>query len=44
MNNNKQSTFKRLLGTRGMGAVITDFKGLVIIYNSLGITDQNLFS
>ena len=44
MNNNKQSTFKRLLGTRGMGAVITAFTGLVIIYIAFGIIDQNVFS
>ena len=31
MNEKKQSAVKRILGTRGMGAVITAFAGLIII-------------
>ena len=44
MKENKQGTFKRLLGTRGMGAVITAFAGLIIIYVAFGIIDRNVFS
>lgn len=44
MNEKKQSAFKRLLGTRGMGAVITAFAGLLIIYVAFGIIDRNVFS
>ena len=40
MNEKKQSTMKRLLATRGMGAVLTAFAGLIIIY----IIDRNVFS
>ena len=32
MNENKQSAVKRILGTRGMGAVVTAFVGLIVIY------------
>ena len=37
MNEKKQSAVKRILGTRGMGAVITAFAGLIIIliYNNV---------
>ncbi|MCI8270376.1 MAG: ABC transporter permease [Lachnospiraceae bacterium] len=44
MKENKQSAVKRLLGTRGMGAVITAFAGLIIIYVAFGIIDRNVFS
>ena len=44
MNEKKQSTVKRLLGTRGMGAVITAFVGLIIIYVAFGLIDRNVFS
>ena len=44
MNEKKQSAFKGLLGTRGMGAVITAFAGLLIIYVAFGIIDRNVFS
>lgn len=44
MNEKKQSTVKRLLGTRGMGAVATAFVGLIIIYVAFGLIDRNVFS
>ncbi|MCI8453030.1 MAG: ABC transporter permease [Lachnospiraceae bacterium] len=44
MNEKKQSTIKRLLGIRGMGAVVTAFAGLVIIYVAFGLIDSNVFS
>ena len=44
MNEKKQSTVKRLLNTRGMGAVITAFAGLIIIYVAFGLIDRNVFS
>ncbi len=44
MNEKKQSTMKRLLGTRGMGAVLTAFVGLIIIYIAFGLIDRNVFS
>ena len=44
MNEKKQSTMKRLLGTRGMGAVLTAFAGLIIIYIAFGLIDRNVFS
>ena len=44
MNEKKQSTMKRLLATRGMGAVLTAFAGLIIIYIAFGIIDRNVFS
>ena len=37
MNEKKHSTVKRILGTRGMGAVITAFAGLIIIYVAFGL-------
>ena len=44
MNENKQSAVKRILGTRGMGAVATAFVGLIVIYIAFGLIDQNVFS
>lgn len=44
MNEKKQSAVKRMLGTRGMGAVVTAFVGLVIIYIAFGLIDRNVFS
>lgn len=44
MNEKKQSTLKRVLGTRGMGAVITAFVGLIMIYVAFGLIDRNVFS
>lgn len=44
MNEKKQGAVKRLLGTRGMGAVITAFAGLVVIYIAFGMIDRNIFS
>lgn len=44
MNEKKQSPVKRILNTRGMGAVITAFVGLIIIYIAFGLIDSNVFS
>lgn len=44
MNENKQSAVKRFLSARGMGAVVTAFAGLVIIYIAFGLIDRNVFS
>lgn len=44
MNENKQSGLKRLLGTRGMGAVITAFVGLIVIYVAFGLINSTVFS
>lgn len=44
MNEHKQSIVRRILTTRGMGAVITAFIGLIAIYTAFGIIDQNVFS
>ncbi|MCI8660171.1 MAG: ABC transporter permease [Lachnospiraceae bacterium] len=44
MNENKQNTVKRLLSTRGMGAVVTAFAGLIVIYVAFGLIDKNVFS
>lgn len=44
MNDKKQSSLKRMLGTRGMGAVVTAFIGLIIIYVAFGLIDSNVFS
>ena len=42
MNEKKHSTVKRILGTRGMGAVITAFAGLIIIYVAVSYTHLTL--
>lgn len=44
MMNEKQSAVKRILGTRGMGAVITAFAGLIIIYVAFGLIDRKVFA
>lgn len=44
MNEKKQSPIKKFLATRGMGAVITAFVGLIIIYIAFGLIDRNVFS
>ncbi len=44
MNENKQSGLKRLMGTKGMGAVLTAFAGLIVIYFAFGMIDKNVFS
>ena len=44
MNEKKHSTVKRILGTRGMGAVITAFAGLIIIYVAFGLIDRKVFA
>lgn len=44
MNEKKQGAMKRMLSTRGMGAVITAFAGLIMIYVAFGLIDRNVFS
>lgn len=44
MNEKVQSRLKRFLSTRGMGAALTAFAGLIIIYIAFGIIDNNVFS
>ncbi len=44
MNENKQSAVKRFLSARGMGAVVTAFAGLMVIYIAFGLIDRNVFS
>ena len=44
MSEKKQSAVKRILGTRGMGAVITAFAGLIIIYVAFGLIDRKVFA
>ena len=44
MNNKQQSPLKKLLSVRGMGAALTAFVGLVIIYIAFGIINPAVFS
>ncbi len=44
MTEKKQSPIKKLMGIRGMGAAITAFVGLIIIYVAFGLIDRNVFS
>lgn len=44
MNSKKQSPLKRLLGIRGMGAALTAFVGLIIIYAAFGLINSAVFS
>lgn len=44
MNSKKQSPIKRLLAIRGMGAAITAFVGLIIIYIAFGLINPAVFS
>ncbi len=39
-----QMKFKRMLRARGMGAAITAFAGLLVIYIAFGLIDRNVFS
>lgn len=44
MNSKNQSPLKKLLGVRGMGAALTAFVGLIIIYIAFGIINPAVFS
>ncbi|MDO4297623.1 MAG: ABC transporter permease [Lachnospiraceae bacterium] len=44
MNSKKQSPLKQLMGIRGMGAALTAFVGLVIIYIAFGLINPAVFS
>lgn len=44
MNEKKMSPLKKFLAIRGMGAAITAFAGLIIIYVAFGLIDRNVFS
>ena len=44
MNNKNQSPLKKLLGIRGMGAALTAFVGLIIIYIAFGVINPAVFS
>lgn len=44
MNNKNQNPVKRLLAIRGMGAALTAFVGLIIIYIAFGIINPAVFS
>ncbi|WP_417091984.1 ABC transporter permease [Marvinbryantia sp.] len=44
MNNKNQSSLKKLLGIRGMGAALTAFVGLIIIYIAFGVINPAVFS
>lgn len=44
MNNKNQNPVKRLLAIRGMGAALTAFVGLIIIYVAFGIINPAVFS
>ena len=44
MNNKNQSPLKSLLGIRGMGAALTAFVGLIIIYIAFGVINPAVFS
>lgn len=41
---NTQNKLKRMLSARGMGAAITAFIGLIVIYVAFGLIDRNVFS
>lgn len=43
MNNKKQSPIRRLLAVKGMGAALTAFVGLIIIYIAFGLINQAVF-
>lgn len=42
MNSNRQSLWKRIMGVRGMGAALTAFVGLVIIYIAFGLDRKSV--
>ncbi len=44
MNSNRRSLWKRIMGVRGMGAALTAFVGLVIIYIAFGLINPTVFS
>ena len=44
MNNKKQSPIRRLLAVKGMGAALTAFVGLIIIYIAFGLINSAVFS
>lgn len=44
MNNKNQSFFKRLMSIKGMGAALTAFVGLIVIYIAFGIINPAVFS
>ncbi|MBS6397336.1 MAG: ABC transporter permease [Clostridiales bacterium] len=44
MNTKKQSAWKRLMAIRGMGAALTAFVGLIIIYIAFGLINPAVFS
>ena len=44
MNSKQQRPLKKLLGIRGMGAALTAFVGLIIIYIAFGIINPAVFS
>lgn len=44
MTEKKQSPVQKIMGIRGMGAAITAFVGLIIIYVAFGLIDRNVFS
>ena len=44
MEHSKQPFLKRLLSVRGMGAALTAFAGLIIIYIAFGLINPTVFS
>ena len=44
MNSKNQSLWKKIMGIRGMGAALTAFVGLIIIYIAFGLINPNVFS
>lgn len=44
MNHKKQNPFQKILGIRGMGAALTAFIGLIIIYMAFGLINSTVFS
>ena len=44
MSNEKQSSLKKIMAIRGMGAAITAFIGLIVIYVAFGLINPAVFS
>lgn len=44
MNNKQTGPVKKLLAIRGMGAALTAFAGLIIIYIAFGMINSAVFS
>ena len=44
MSNEKQSSLKKIMAIRGMGAAITAFIGLIVIYVAFGLINPTVFS